>query len=300
MADSNPEGTVAAEERTARMLGLLESDEITQEEPAEEVEQDEFDTDDELEVEDDASEESADEDDGQDDDTNAKPTTEDGMRLADYTRKTQELARERQAFQEQVAAVQNERQMYAQYLGQLAQATKPQRPDFEAIANEHGTEAAMRAKIRYEDAMEQYQSLTAEQQAAQQKFQQQAAEQHRAWLRQEQEALFNAKPEWKDPEAYQKASREIEDFAVGLGYTPDQLAQVSHRDILVLDAARQWFAASDKAKKVKPTQGTVLRPGARGQTAGKSRAKKARERFTSSGSVEDAADVLRAIKQGSG
>lgn len=299
MADSNPEGTVAADERTARLLGILESEETNQAEEAVDVE-DEFVEDDESEIEGEASAESAEEDDGQDDDTNDEPQTEDGMRLADYTRKTQELAREREAFRAEVQQVQQERQMYAQYLGQLAQATQPQRPDFDAIAKEKGTEAAVRARFQYENAMEQYQRVEAERQATIQKLQETQAAQHRQWLQQEQEALMAARPEWKDPEVYQKASTEIEEFAIGIGYTPEQLGAVSSRDIIVLDAARKWFAAEAKAKKVKPTQGRVLRPGAKGQVEGKSRARKTKERFQQTGSTEDAADMLRLIRSGTG
>lgn len=302
MTDGNPEGTEQAM-ATAKLLGLLEPEEATQE--VEELDEAPVDG---VEAEDEA-DEPGDEDESAEQEERTYTVKVDGTevevtesellngysRQADYTKKTTELAQVRKAFEAERAAVQNERQLYAQYLGQLAQATKPQRPDYEAIANEHGTEAAMRARLQYENAMEQYGALTAEQQAAQRKFQETQAAQHQEWLRGEQEALVNARPEWRDPDTYAKDAREIEDFAVGLGYTPEQLSQVSHRDILVLDMARKWATASDKASKVKPNQGKVLRPGAKGQVAPKSKARKAQERFKKTGAVEDAADTLRAI-----
>lgn len=297
MTDSNPEGTVTDEVRTAMALGLLDSEESNPEVEEELVAEDEFDEEPDQDEDDSETLESADEEeeDGQDEESTDEELEQDRLRLADYTRKTQELAREREAVQAELQAVQQERQLYAQYLGQLAQATMPQKPDYEALQKEHGIEAAMQAKIRYDSAMENYQSLSAEQQRAQQVAQQAQAKARAEWMREEQERLLAARPEWKDPAQYSAAAREIEEFAVGLGYTEAQLAEVSHRDILVLDAARQWHAAQGKAKKVKPKQGRVVRPGAKGQVRGKSRAEKARKRLQATGSDEAAAEVLRGI-----
>lgn len=301
MADSNPEGTVTAEESALRQLGLLDSDESNQEFEPEETDSFEeeagFVDEEGSDEDDDASLESA--DDGQDDEINAEEAEADRMRLADYTRKTQELAREREqiqaTLQQELQAVQQERQLYAQYLGQLANANVPQKPDLEAIAKEQGMEAAFAAKIQYDNQVEQYNALTAEQQQAHQRLMQDQARSKQEWQEQELTALMNARPEWKDENAYKQAATEIESFALEFGYTQDQLAEVSHRDILVLDAARKWFAANEKAQNLKPVQGKVSRPGAKGQMQGKSRARKTQERYKKTGSVEDAAADLRRI-----
>lgn len=298
MADSNPEGTVTVEESTARQLGLLESEETNQEIEAEYVEEDAEPVDDNEQDDDpDANLESA--DDGQDEEINAEELEADRMRLADYTRKTQELARERAEFQNQLQAVQHERQLYAQYLGQLANANQPQRPDFDAIAKEEGFEQAMRARVHYENQMEQYNALTTEQQEAQRRLQAQAAESKAIWQREQNEILLNALPEWKDEEVYAREAGEIADYALERGFTQDQLADVSALEVQILRESRLYRESQDKVRGLKPSTGKVLRPGAKGQIKGKSRSRKARERYAKSGTVEDGAEALRSIFGGS-
>lgn len=301
MADGNPDGTVTdAERKTASLLGLLDSDESNQDEAEEEIlEADEdFESEDDIELEADSDESDEAVEDDQAEDTNESEPTEGELRLADYTRKTQELARERQAMEAEFQAVQQERALYAEHLARLAEATKPQRPDFEAISREHGFEQAMAARMQYEAAMENYQAVEGERHATLQRMQQQAQKAKQEWHEQELRLLFDARPDWKDQDAYRKDATEIEEFAIGFGYTPDQLAEVSHRDILVLDAARKWFAAEAKAKSIKPKQGKVARPGTKGQMRRKGRAQKANERYAKTGSVEDGARVLGHILGG--
>lgn len=305
MAEGNPQGTEQAEFATASLLGLLDSDEGQDTQPEEVL--DEYEDADELEAADESEDETAEdvEDEGAQTYTvkvngEEVEVTEDELlngysRQRDYIHKTEQLANARKEMEAEFQAVQQERQLYAQYLGQLAQATKPQRPDFEALAKDHGIEAAMQARIQYEGAMERYNELTSEQQEAMRRAQAQQAKAKQEWQAQEHAALLKARPEWKDPDTFKSAASEIEEFALEFGYTTDQLADVSHKDVLILDAARKWFAANSKAQQLKPSRGKVLRPGGKGQVQGKSRARKARERYQKSGSVEDGAEALRHI-----
>lgn len=301
MTDGNPEGTDQAM-ATASLLGLLDPEPETPE--AEELDEG---VEPDMELDEDVEGEEYDEPesrtytvkvDGQEVEVTEEELLAGYSRQSDYTRKTMELAEHRKQMEAEFQAVQQERQLYAQYLGQLAQANQPQRPNFEQIAQENGLEAAMAAKIRYDEQMERFNALTAEQRATQQRIAEAQARQQQEWQEQEYRELMKARPEWKDPEVYRQVASDIEDFATGLGYTPDQLAQVSHRDILVLDAARKWFAANDKAQKLKPSQGKVIRPGSKGQVKGKSKAAKTAERFKKTGSVDDAAAHLRSILGG--
>lgn len=308
MADGTPEGTDEAQLATAKLLGLLEPEEVTPE-PEDVDEPVEDETLDGLEDEESSEGEADDDAEAEEQEERTYTVKVDGTevevtesellngysRTADYTRKTMELAEKSKAFQAEVAAVQQERQLYAQHLGQLARATQPQRPDFEAIAKENGTEAALRARFQYENQMEQYQAIEGERQATLQKIEQQNRQARAQWEADERQALLNAKPEWKDPEVYAQEASKIADYAIGLGVPPQALNNVSAIETLILEKAMKWDEAQSKAAQVKPNQGKVLRPGAKGQVGGKSKAKKTRERFQRTGSDEDAADALRVI-----
>ena len=148
------------------------------------------------------------------------------MRNADYTRKTQQVAEQRKAAEAELAAVQGERQRYADQLAVVEQALSQQEP-----TQEYWNELYQSDPLEYtrqrdlardrKKAMEQMQQRVQQEQAAQL----QAQAQQR--LAQERDRMNELIPEWLDEEVAAKEKAAVVTYAQRQGYSDVELAQVS-------------------------------------------------------------------------
>lgn len=228
------------------------------------------------------------------------------LRQQDYTRKTQEAAALRKQHETELTAAKAERLKFAelttQYHDRLVELT-PEEPDWAERQQtmEPGEFAAEYARW---DAHKK--RIAAAKQASDEALakvyadKQAEFEQH---ILAERDKLFEAIPEWKDEKAREPERKAIADYATKeLGYTPEDLAQVSdHRAMIVLRKAYLFdkaqkdakAAAAKAAEKVEP--GRVITPKG-GVTPPKdkaaAKAAEAKKRLEKSGSVEDAARLF--------
>lgn len=231
-------------------------------------------------------------------------------RHADYTRKTQELAKHREELQQVRGEYGARAEAYGQRLDLLEEALAeqyPQEPDWDRIRAERPEEYPQ----LWADWQQQQQKLNAIQQERERVRQEQFAamqQQYQERIAQEQQLLLKAVPEWaEDENARREELGELIDYAMSeFGYTEKEAESVDdHRAILMLRKAKKFddlMANKGKLRKKKKGAKTI-KPGSRQRTSKKQRRRRrekqnseqARERLSRSGHVRDAAAAIKSI-----
>ena len=231
------------------------------------------------------------------------------LRHSDYTRKTQELAQERQVVHQTYAqASESIQQVQAAQntLVQFAQAMVGEPPPLE-LAQENPGEY-LRQRTLHEQRQqalhhiaEQGQSVSREQQRLQQM---QMAEQ----LKQQEQVMVQHAPELKSPQARQQFAHLAGQYLSQFGFSPDDAAGITDartvlmvRRLLMLEHAvsQQNKTAGDVSKKLANVPGKTLKPGA-SDAKGDQRqdTREALKRFQRSGrSMKDVEAYLKATSR---
>lgn len=162
--------------------------------------------------------------------------------------------------------------------------------------------AAMR--LQYQERQNQLANLRADaalryENAQREQAQVQAA-QEREFLRSEAELLYQALPEWRDPQVAQREKAEIAQFLLSRGYSPQYVASIkAHREVLLArDAMRLAKTQSTVAKnKVFKLGNKTLKPGARTGRAEQNNetTRTLRTKLAKSGNMKDAAALISRI-----
>jgi len=230
------------------------------------------------------------------------------LRQRDYTRKTQALSEERNAFTGQVAELDRERAQYAEMLPQLAQQIQQSveaEPDWDTL---YDTDPSLAAKAerqwrkQLEQKQTQMQAVTQEQARMQQLHQQRLQHAKSQFVDQQREALPDLIPEWRDTKVAAQEAGEIRNFLLTSGFQEQDIEEMN--SAMVVKMARLAMLQSrgatraDKAKaKPKPAKGgKTLRAGSRGtQPKPRNSALEAQQRVMKTGSVTDAAAAIKAL-----
>ena len=223
------------------------------------------------------------------------------LRLADYTRKTQEVASERHTLESRSAQLQDyERQvMEAVQLNQaFLQAIQPEPPQW----NSDDPIGSMEAKAHYEQQLQQWNTLAQgfqqQTQQARQRYAQQQQEAYRNLLLQNQEVLVGRHPWARDPSKREAFKKEFLDGpGKEWGFTADDLnALVDHRyGEVIIWAMRGWKAAKGRPQADRKVQGKppVQTPGRQRSNAamGNAHIAQLEARFRQTGSIDDATEL---------
>jgi len=216
------------------------------------------------------------------------------LRHADYTRKTMELAEQRKAFESHMAALSQERQLYADLIPALQKHLEEPEPDWETLRKTN-PEEAMSAYIGWQKKKEAQVLAAQESQRISALRSQEAAQAQQQQLQSEYALLVSAIPEWKNPETAKTEMNKLIETAKGFGFSDAELANFNdHRSILVLRKAAQAIEQEKRVKAVKPADPkiAVAKPGLSAKKA-PSELDSAKRRLAQTGRVEDAAAVLR-------
>lgn len=214
-------------------------------------------------------------------------------RTADYTRKTQAVAQERKTFEQEQAALREERQEYGKRLEILQQTLALQLP-------EEPSPDDPKAWIAYQKQQNQLQAVQAEQEKLRGRLHEEAMAEHKATLASEARLLKEAIPEWSDESKATEERRAMVSYATGLGYTEEDLQSLTdHRAVLVLRKAMLYDQLEGGRKKVKKKAAVspTLKPG-RPKAKKSSRRKgieRRAERLSKSGHQRDAAALIESI-----
>ena len=225
------------------------------------------------------------------------------QRQADYTRKSQALAKQRKGtekIQAERMQLEQERQMYANGLQMLQEQQSAKLQNFDGVdwntLKEEDPYAYMLKKDEYRDAQDKV-SNVAQQQSIIQQEQQQAHKKARAhFIQQEYTKLVSALPEWTDKDSTIK--QDIRKYAADVGFRPEEINQLAdHRSVLVIKKAMEF----DKlTKKVAPKKKAVKKV-PKVQKAGRGKSKEdtaaealkaKRTRLRKSGKQQDAASLF--------
>lgn len=226
------------------------------------------------------------------------------LRQADYTRKTMELARERETAEQHNAYVMAQRQQVDQILAagqQLIAAQMPQEPNWTELAQRDPT-AYVQTRAQWDQYMGQLNEVTRVRQANAGQAQQEMQQQFQRQLASEFQQLIAKRPELKSPEKRQAMKQQITDFATSVGITPQELSRISdHRQLEVLYMGSQMAKLLTKAANAKadakptpvPNRSPGVRTAAPGQPAARSSYQtasiKAQKRLEKTGKLGDAA-----------
>ena len=296
-----PVETGSIVEAQSAILGLLEPEEATPETqesaPTEDVEESTEETQDEpLEeevLEDESEEDESEEEESEEDEVEEEPEVYavkvDGEELevsldelvqgysrhSDYTRKTQELASQRdqmaqmqQQWASEISQAQAERQQYMEAIGQFVQQSmvgleQYASVDWESLREEDPI-AFVTKKEEFRDAQERVRQAQAQQGVEAEKQKQEFAKIKQMALQEEHKKLVAAVPEWNEPEKRGELAKELSSYALSQGFKQEELQElIDHRSLIVLMKAQKYDALqkSDvKAKKIK-NKPKVIRSG---------------------------------------
>jgi len=222
-------------------------------------------------------------------------------RTQDYTRKTQQIAETRKAVEAEAAAIRAEREQYAQLLGALQQQLESageQPVDWDRLYAEDPIEWVRQREL-VRDKQERQAAIQSEQQRLSQLTAQQQAEEMKATLAQQQAALIQAVPEWKDEKKAKAEKALLIEFGQKVGYSEDELKNVfDHRAVVTLRKAALYDQMVSKRKDIKPVVNNgprPVKPSAAGRVSPTTEGTRAKQRLAKTGRVDDAAKAIELL-----
>lgn len=226
------------------------------------------------------------------------------LRQSDYTKKTQELSEHRKRFEaEEVAAVREEREYYAQRVQALEEALESlapsKEPDWAQLGKELSPEDFGQRFQAWQKGREQKGRLEQEHARVRELQSQDEARVRAARLRAEQEKLELAIPDLKDPEKGKVLREDLMAYANSIGFSDDELSNVEdHRALVILNESRLWRESQKRRPTVEAKVEKALSGMKPSGSAPKPKAKEAemlRTKLKSGGSVDDAARLLDSL-----
>jgi len=213
-----------------------------------------------------------------------------GLRQADYTRKTMEVAETKKALEAERETVQNQTAQLKDALARVAIPTE-QQPNWAEMA------ATMDPR-EYNQAQAQWAEQQAQADQARQYYQEMQAQEHQEQMKAEQEQLFEAFPDWREPEVFQRAAQEMTTGLTHYGFSEEEIgSMMDHRLFRVAKDALKYRAlekAKPEVKKKVAKAPKRLKPGSkvskRQQHQADSRHKI--DRLKQTGSLDDAMEAL--------
>lgn len=222
---------------------------------------------------------------------------QEGQRDAFLSQRAEALANERKAIEAQKAEVEQARREYMERLSAL-QINLPEPPDASLIDSD--PVEYMRQRDAYERAQMQAKKIAEEREklAREEAERQQAA--YQEFVKQQADELADLIPEYRDEKTRPQFQKDIAQYALANGYTREQLAWATARDVQTLNKARLYDAMMAAKKEVPEKLKNVPKVTKPGQRADKGEiAQKQREermaKLRKTGSLDDAAQVFKSL-----
>jgi hypothetical protein len=218
-----------------------------------------------------------------------------GMRQADYTKKTTELAEQRRATEAQQAEARAQRDQYAAKLDTFTQQANYEVNALRAQLTPELLNSDPMAYLQIERTANERQAQLQQAQREMQQITEQRtkekAEADRLAAQDQHEKLLAKVPEWKDPAKAKAEVSQLKEYLTQQGYEPGEADFTDHRSVILARKAMQYDALMARAKatqtKVAAAPAKVARTGAP-VPANDGRPTSVR-RFEQTGSRDDAA-----------
>jgi len=303
-SNDKPEVTNEEQENTQENAEEVEVEAESQEE-VEDLEEDELETDEE-EVEDEDEVEVEEQKtykvkaNGQEQEVTLDELVSGFQKGSDYTKKSQELAAQKQAVQQEAHAIQEAMQLREEYSHRLSQVQQ--------LLQNQGDDGVDMAELKENDPIawsiktaektennKKLQLLQQEQDKLAYAQKQQVAQHQAKVVAHEAELLVSEMKEFSDPKKAEQVKKDIRSYGKAIGFTDQELAQVyDHRHVMVLHKAAQW----DKLQKANPGVNKKLAKAPKMAKKGNKVANvdvytKQKKRLRSSGSLDDATSVFK-------
>lgn len=210
------------------------------------------------------------------------------LRQADYTKKTQAVADQRKAAEQQTANYESSLQALLTAAG--ADMSRFQNVDWEAAAVQN-PDQYKQAKSVYAQTKQTYDFIKSQADDHYAKTQKQQQDQRKTEAAESLTVLKNSIPGWNNDTYYS-----LGEYAKTVGISSEEFNTTTcHRTILALWKAQQFDQAKAKTTKKIKSSATRTLSGKKAQPTdlgNKETTRKARERLKSSGSMSDAAEAL--------
>lgn len=226
-----------------------------------------------------------------------------GLRQADYTKKTMEVSEQRKAAEAEATKVREERQQLAQKLTQAqtilqAQLQEQSKIDWHQL-READPQEFLKQWHLYSERQASLQGNIAEQQQLFAKHQAEQSEQVKKFISEQQDQLLAKLPEWKDATKAKAEKAAISEYLKSQGLEESQIQNITdHRVVLMARDAMLYRQTMEKARtaaeKVKTLPQKVERPGG-GESNSLDGRSAAMKQLGRTGRVEDAARVFASI-----
>lgn len=226
-----------------------------------------------------------------------------GLRQADYTKKTMEVSEQRKAAEAEATKVRDERQQLAQKLTQAqtilqAQIQEQSNIDWHQLRETDPVEFIKQWHL-YSERQASLHNNIEEQKQLYTKHQAEQSEQVKKFLSEQQDQLLAKLPDWKDATKAKAEKAAIADYLKSQGLEEAQIHNITdHRVVLMARDAMLYRQMMDKAKtvaeKVKTIPQKVEKPGG-GESNALDGRTAAMKQLGRTGRVEDAARVFASI-----
>jgi hypothetical protein len=176
-----------------------------------------------------------------------------GLRQADYTKKTTEVAEQRKAAEVHQAEARAQRDQYASKLDQF---TNQANYELTALRSQLTSELLQSDPVAYlqiqrtaEERQAQLQQASRELEQITGQRQAEQAEALKSHMAQQQEQLLAKLPEWKDSAKAEAEAAKIKQYLAAEGFKPEEMSFTDHRGILLARKAMQYDALMARAKE---------------------------------------------------
>jgi hypothetical protein len=228
-----------------------------------------------------------------------------GLRQADYTRKTMEAAEQRKAAEAESNKAREERTKYAQGLQQAqailqAQLQEQSQIDWQKLIETDPVEYLKQQHLA-NARQAKLQQIAQEQHQLHARFQAEQAQQMQAFLQTQQQELLAKLPDWKDESKAKQGQQAISNYLKEQGFTDQEVNSITdHRAVVMSHKAmlydQMMAKAHAAAKKVSQLPQKVERPGGGADISPTDGRTSAMKRLEKSGSVRDAAAVFSLLR----
>jgi hypothetical protein len=224
------------------------------------------------------------------------------QRTEDYTRKTQQIAAERQALADEAARVAANRDQYAASLQALQEhigpeSKEPTAAEWDALRGEDPDRFAVEW-ADFQRRQEARKTVKAEQERVANEKQAEQSAQFKQFVDGQRDLLMKAFPEWKEPKKFNDGVLAIRTYAKTAGFTDVELDNAyDHRVLVLADKARRFddlMAKREKVQKRLDNAPDMPAPSGRSHAPTRKQAAKAdaQKRFDRSGKIDDAIPLL--------
>lgn len=226
------------------------------------------------------------------------------QRDSDYRRKTMELADERRLLEEEKTKAKSEsdavaklRQDYATRLGEIENSMQPDANIDWAKLYETDPDEYHRKKIEVENKSKALETIKAERQRALQEQQQEQTKVFNQYLEQQKKLLADKEPEYVDPVKGEGLRKDMTSYLKKEGYSDQELnMMVDHRSFVIAKKAMLYdkmMNSKVSAKQSKPVPKMVRSGTTKTINKDSQQAKSLKSRLKQTGSMRDAANVLK-------